>query len=265
MEIVQLTFRSRRRHNQEATFDRIEGYLAALQQNGQILGDSPTARVRGGYLVVVGVPCVDALNVRRGNKWVRRTAARLLDGGVRLPRVRVLGSRTGTPNPCRCRRRPSLMLFTNFLSDESPVRCNACFRPVPLFTLPRMGDAGNYSDILSWQSAYQAMDTLYVGSGPGEHFAHRQMSDVRSPLSRDGREVAEHIEKKTRRPVYYYLMKHYGISDAHERRRRCPSCKRAWILSKPLHGIFDFRCDRCRLLSNVAFDVRYPPAWLSAK
>jgi predicted nucleic acid-binding Zn ribbon protein len=222
----------------------------------RFLGDSPTAKVRGGYLVVVGVPRGDAFNARHGNKWVRRAAARLLDGGLRLPQVRLLGHEPETPSPCRCRRRPSLILFTNFLSDESPVRCDACFRPVPLFTLPRTSQAGNNSDVLSWQSAYQAVDTLWIGSGPAEQYAHRQLSDVRSSLSRDGRELARHIEDKTRRPVYYYSMKHYGISDPHERHRRCPSCKRAWILSKSLHGIFDFRCDPCRLLSNIAFDVR---------
>jgi len=54
---------------------------------------------------------------------------------------------------------------------------------------------------------------MHTGSGPGERFAHRQMSDVGSPLARDGREVAQQIKKKTRRPVYYYLMKHYGVSD----------------------------------------------------
>jgi predicted nucleic acid-binding Zn ribbon protein len=30
----------------------------------------------------------------------------------------------------------------------------------------------------------------------------------------------------------------------------------AWLRKEPLHRIFDFQCRRCRLLSNVAFDVR---------
>jgi predicted nucleic acid-binding Zn ribbon protein len=265
MEIVQLIFRSARSGNQEVGFDRIQSYLAALHQNGQILGDSPTAKIRGGYLVFVGVPRGDATDARHGNRWVRQTAARLRDDGLRPPEIRLLGHEPDTPEACRCRRRRSLILFTNFLSDESPVRCGACFGPVPLFTLPRMGDAADYSDILRWQSAYQAMDTLHIGSGPGERFAHRQMSDVRSALSRDGREVGEQIEKKTGRPVYYYLMKHYGVSDRLERRRRCPLCKGAWLLGKPQHGIFDFRCDRCRLLSNVAFDVRSSSASVSVR
>jgi predicted nucleic acid-binding Zn ribbon protein len=59
-----------------------------------------------------------------------------------------------------------------------------------------------------------------------------------------------------RLPVYYYLSKHFGRSDRAERRRKCPSCGKAWLRKEPLHRIFDFQCQRCRLLSNVAFDVR---------
>jgi Zn-ribbon putative nucleic-acid-binding protein DUF2310 len=57
-------------------------------------------------------------------------------------------------------------------------------------------------------------------------------------------------------PVYYYLSKHFGRSDRAERKRKCPSCGKAWLRKEPLHRIFDFHCQRCRPLSNVAFDVR---------
>jgi predicted nucleic acid-binding Zn ribbon protein len=35
-----------------------------------------------------------------------------------------------------------------------------------------------------------------------------------------------------------------------------PSRGKAWLRDEPLHRIFDFQCQRCCLLSNVAFDVR---------
>jgi predicted nucleic acid-binding Zn ribbon protein len=41
-----------------------------------------------------------------------------------------------------------------------------------------------------------------------------------------------------------------------EQRRRCPLCGGAWRLEKPLHRLFDFKCDMCRLVSNLAWDVR---------
>lgn len=91
-------------------------------------------------------------------------------------RFRRLGPEPDGRAPCECRRRPHFVLFTNFLSHESPVRCGRCFGPVPLYTLPAMGEAGNYQDLLSWQSTYQDMDSLFIGSGAGEHYSGRLTS-----------------------------------------------------------------------------------------
>ena len=256
METFQILFRSRRRIDREEVEGAIENYLSALSKNGQIIGDTPTARVSGGYRVFVNVPRADALELRTGNKWVRRAAKKLIEAGAGEPRVRRLGGEPTSRGPCTCRRPSHFVLFTDFMSDQPPVRCGHCFRPVPLYTFPPTSESGDFQDLLNWQSTYQAMDWLFIGSGAGEHYSHRQMSNYRSPLSQEGREVAATLEAKTRRPVYYYLMKHFGSSDARERRRKCPSCKKSWALTTPLHRIFDFRCDPCRLLSNVAFDVR---------
>jgi predicted nucleic acid-binding Zn ribbon protein len=256
METAQLLFRSHQLRNVGEAEDRLQEYLGALSHNGQILGDSPMARVRGGYLVVASLPRRDALDDRVASKWVRRALRKLLTAGLQKPRVRCLGPEPESRAPCECRGRPFLVLFTNCLSDESPVRCGACFGPIPLYTLPVVSEVGNYQDLLRWQSTYQAMDWLHIGSGAGERYGHEQMARHDSALSKEGRELARSLEKRARRPVYYYLMKHYGSSDKKERLRKCPSCKRAWLLRTPLHRIFDFRCSRCRLLSNVAFDVR---------
>ncbi len=56
--------------------------------------------------------------------------------------------------------------------------------------------------------------------------------------------------------VYYYLYKYNGKSRTIEESRKCPNCKGGWFLNEPLHGIFDFKCDKCHLVSNVAWDVR---------
>lgn len=256
METFEIVFRPGPRLRRNDVEDAINTYLAALSKNGQIMGDTPTARGRSRYRVFVNVPRTDALESRSGSRWVRRAVKRLVDTGVGRPRCYRLGRQPDSQIPCTCRRPSCLVLFTNCLSDESPVRCGLCFGPVPLYTLPTTGEAGDFQDLLSWQSTYQAMDGLFIGSGVGEHYSHRQLSDVASPLSKDGRDLAARLESRVRRPVYYYLMKHFGTSDTRERRRRCPSCKKLWALAAPMHRIFDFCCEDCRLLSNVAFDVR---------
>ena len=72
----------------------------------------------------------------------------------RAPRFRRLGPEPGSRIPCACRRQPYFVLFADFLSDESPVRCGHCFGPVPLYTLPATDEAGHFQDVLRWQSRY---------------------------------------------------------------------------------------------------------------
>jgi predicted nucleic acid-binding Zn ribbon protein len=257
MNTAQLFFHAGRSDNRAEVLEKIQSHLAALLQNGQLVGDhTPMAKVRGGFLVTASLPESGALADRFRNKWVRNTLRELAAVDVEPPVVTDLGFDPESRGPCKCRKQPFLILFTTFLHNEPPVQCGACFRPIPLYGLPTAGDAGNYKDLLWWQDTYHAIDWLFIGTGPGERFAHDQLSRHDSPLSKDGRELAGKLEKKVRLPVYYYLSKHFGRSDREERKRRCPSCGKVWLRGEPLHRIFDFQCRRCRLLSNVAFDVR---------
>jgi predicted nucleic acid-binding Zn ribbon protein len=257
MYTVQLFFPFQPAKNGEDAFDRVESYVAALMHSGQILAEhTPMARVKGGLLVTASLPERTALANRFANKWVRKRLRELAAVGVGQPKVNHVGADPDGAAPCGCRRRPFLILFTNFLTASPPLRCGRCFGPVALFRVPATSEAGHHQDVLRWQDTYQAMDRLFIGSGPGERFAHHQLSRGDSELSSDGRALARQIATKARVPVYYYLYKHFGRSDRAERSRRCPSCAQAWLRKEPLHGIFDFQCRRCRLLSNVAFDVR---------
>ena len=257
MHTAQLFFRTRTTKNGEDVLDKVQGYLAALLHNGQIVGDhTPMAKVSGGYLVTASLPETDALADRFASKWVRKRLRELAAVGVDRPKVTHLGTEPESHAACKCRKRPFLIVFTTFLHSESPFRCGACFDPVPLYKLPVTNEAGSREHVPWWQDTYQAMDWLFIGSGPGERFAHNQLSRFDSELSVDGRDLARGLEKKLRVPVYYYLSKYFGRSDSAERKRKCPSCGRAWLRNEPLHRIFDFQCQRYRLLSNVAFHVR---------
>ena len=257
METAQLFFRTRTAKDDEEALNKVQGYLAALLHNGQIVGHhTPMAKVSGGYLATASLPEANALADRFADKWVRKRLRELAAVGVGPPKVTQLGTDPESRSSCKCRKRPFLILFTTFLTASPPLRCGGCFNPIALYRVPATGEAGNHQDVLQWQDTYQALDWLFIGSGPGERFAHDQLSRFDSELSTDGRELARELEKNVRVPVYYYLSKHIGRSDQAERQRKCPSCGKTWLRKEPLHRLFDFQCQRCRLLSNVAFDVR---------
>ena len=257
MHIAELHFTSREPAVGDAHSNAVHSLLAAYYKSGQIGGsNTPLAQVADGFVAVVRIPEQDALVARHDNAWVRKARLEIRGAGVNVATSRVLGHEPDTRAPCACRTRPFLLLFTTFLHVEPAVRCGTCGRPVSLYRLPPTDLAGHFEQLLSWVRTYQSLDQLFVGSGPGETLAHAQLSRHDSALSKDGRAVAQVLEQRTGVPVYYFLSKNAGRSVTSERRRRCPSCHGAWLRAEPLHGMFDFQCEPCRLLGNIAFSLR---------
>ena len=153
MDTVQLLFRTRTAKKDEELLDKVQSYLAALLHNGQIVGDhTPMAKVSGGFLVTASLPEADALADRFANKWVCKGLRELTAVGVDRLKVTHLGMDPESRAPCRCRKRPFLIVFTTFLNAEPPLRCGACFGPVALYKVPATNnEAGNHQDILWWQ------------------------------------------------------------------------------------------------------------------
>lgn len=200
-------------------------------------------------------PARDAFHRESWNGSVRKRIGELLPAKLNRPRIRFLGVVPETAPACRCLKPKGFFLFTTFLHSEPPVWCIHCNGVVPLYRLPR-ATSGEHSGLLSWKSNYQACDALQMNCTVGERFGTRQMSDPTSALSRSGLAACTEIQRLTGRPAYYCLYRGDGRSSALEVRRKCPGCGGAWLLKQPLHGKFDFRCDRCRLLSNIAWNFR---------
>ncbi len=80
------------------------------------------------------------------------------------------------------------------------------------------------------------------------------LSVVTLRASLEGRELCTLVEELTDVPTYYYLFRHNARSIESELRRRCPIGDEQWLLDKP-DGLYDFRCNPCRLLSNVVFSI----------
>lgn len=240
----------------DAALDAINTLLAALRMNGQVCGNEwPVAITSSGYMATVPIPGRDSIDPAHHNKYVLSALQKMREAGLSEPECKVAESMDGA-DICACDRVPSYVLYTNYLSLEPPLRCGGCFLPVPLYRIPPTQDA-EYNDIIWWQSYYQACDTLQMNCTPLERTAMRQLYRPDSGLSASGLGICRRVFELTGTPTFYYLYRYGARSLRQELKRLCPSCEGEWLLPAAWH-LFDFKCDRCRLVSNIAWDVRYP-------
>jgi predicted nucleic acid-binding Zn ribbon protein len=255
MFTVQVKFRivDVRRGTLEAA-EAATSLVSTWRRNGQTVGEWQVAASREAITVYASVLERSSLSGKFANEYVKSKLSKLSEAGLARPKVEILGRDPESARPCSCKTRESFIVFTTFLTIGSPLRCGVCFGMVPLYRIPPT-DRCEYSDIFSWEGAYKACDTLQIDCGVGERFGERQLQDCESPLSREGRELCSRIEDITGTPTYYYLCRFRGRSLRRERERKCPNCNRRWLLEEPWHKLVDFRCEPCRLVSSIAFDL----------
>jgi predicted nucleic acid-binding Zn ribbon protein len=232
------------------------GLLAALHKNGQVINfDYPIAISGDELRTFVTTLEPDALDRKYANKYVLAEIAAAIELGFSEPQIQLIGA---APNisegtACICQS-SSYVLCTHYLEIGSAVKCGDCFGHVPLYRLPKTYDGDEYYDIYIWDRNYRSCDTLQM-HGTGERFGIRQMSDPKSILAQQGREICDKLTKLTGKPTYYYLYRYtYRTTLLKEKQRRCPSCGGEWLLDREWHR-FDFKCDACRLVSNISYTV----------
>lgn len=262
MYVLELMFTRRGRLEEEssgtspspadAAEEAIDFLLGSWRKNGQILGhEFPIARVDGGWRVFVRAPAADALDEGHDNVYAREERVRWTAEALGTMEVRLLGWDASSVPECPGHGDSDLIFYTDFVSVDSPLRCAECFGTVPAYTLPPRFDQ-EHLDLIAWQGDYRACDRLQMGCATGEDFALHEMGDLESSLSQRGLEICAGIRETTGRRAWYYLYRYYGADPESERERRCPRCGGEWLLAERWHQWFDFRCDRCGLLSNLA-------------
>jgi predicted nucleic acid-binding Zn ribbon protein len=230
--------------------------LVAWQRNGQIISrEFPIALADKTYRMTVMLPNAEALESQYNNGYVNSAIDKLAAAGFQAPVIKLVGGDPFSAQPCTCAQHSYLILYANALSLESCLRCGDCFQPMPLYLIPWQTSTPTKSElhdrIIFWQGYYKSCDQLQMGCTVGERFGLGEMSRHNSALSKMGLEVCQDIAAVLGMPVYYYLYRYRGRSKAKECQRRCPSCHGEWLLAEQLH-YFNFKCDRCRLLSNIA-------------
>lgn len=234
----------------------IRQLLDALRYNGQILGrEFPTVIHQGWLTSRVVCPEADSLHPRHYSRQVERAVERLHQAGLTSPKVTPRGPDLNSDTSDEAHSPSWQVLYTSYLHTCSPLRCGEHFAPIPLYRIPAVAN-GDFKQVLKWQEDWEACDQLQMNGSILEHQAVEEIASTTSLLSRRGRDLAKRIEFLTQVPTFYYLYRVGGDSLAAEQARPCPGCGGDWRLDTPLHDIFDFFCEPCRLVSNLSWDFK---------
>jgi len=234
--------------------DMADMCLSALRMNGQICGTEwPLYLENNRCVAIVLAPELCSLDERFNNRYVMERLADAKASGISIIAQPIAEDVDGAQT-CSCRQSSGYVLFTSYVSLESPVRCLDCFGVIPLYRFPVM-PSGEYYEVIRWQSDYQSCDRLQMNCTVLERQATRQLSDMKSSLSIKGRWCCETLSALAGKPFYYYLYRYHGKSFSAEKKRCCPSCGEPWFMDNPIHSIFRFKCDNCHLLSNLAWNI----------
>lgn len=252
MYLAEVFFPFGKARKKSAVADAAGDLIGCWYKNGQIWNrDWSLIADKTGIRAFLVLPERTALSGKHARKYVTDRLEKLAGLGVEPFRVTILGRELETMASCRCRKPDAYYLFA---SHASPLWCGQCHQPVPLYRIPPTYDDSEYHDLLGWRKDYLACDGLWF-SGLAERHQKRQLASPDSELSKTGRMLAAKVETLTGVPTYYYLFRYNGRSLAAEKATKCIVCAGDWLLEKRWDD-FDFRCDRCRLISNIAFDVR---------
>jgi len=255
MHVAEVSFPFAKPVEPDVVSDLVNRLLNAWRMNGQVCTrEWPITISEDIPYATVLIPEPASLRDDLSNTYVKKALSELVDKGNCLPVVKIKGEDIDSDEVCSCNTKNPYILYTTYISLESPLRCLTCFRPIPLYKIPPT-DGDEYYNLVCWQSDYSACDSLQMNCATLERAATREMSRHDSSLSSRGLEVSRIITASTKIPTYYYLYRNGGRSKKMELQRKCPSCGGHWLLDERLH-FFDFRCDKCLLLSNVAWDVR---------
>lgn len=234
----------------------IRHYIEKLIFNGQILGrEFPTAWQQDRFCSRIVIPDEHALLAKHHSKLGNTALQQLANAGLAYPQLHVLGMDLMSQHTDPCAKAKSYILYTRFSDTCSPLRCGEHFAPTALYQLKTSEQ--DHEQLIRWQLQYQALDEIQMQHTRVLHkTAERSLQQLHSTLNKQGRKLAKQLELANGIPVFYALYSGTSTNCSAEADKTCPGCGEIWRLAQPMHDIFDFKCDRCRLLSNIAWDCQ---------
>ncbi len=260
MYLAELTFKIIANTDFNQAEAAIRHYVEALIFNGQVLGrEFPTAWQQQHFACRVVLPDENALLQRHHSNRGLNTLQQLAGAGLAYPQINVLGMDLMSQHTDPCQHTDFYILYSRFSDSCSPLRCAAELAPVPLYRVNTSCD--DHEQLIRWQLQYQALDEIQMQQKRVLYkAAERSMQQLHSELNRQGRRLARQLAADNKIPVYYALYSGSSHDCSADAQKLCPGCGSNWRLAGPLLQLFDFKCDNCFLVSNLAWDCQSPLA-----
>lgn len=255
MYLAELRFKIIADTNLTAAEQAIRGYMETLIFNGQIIGrEFPTAWQQDAFASRVVIPTEDALQPRWHSSRGRQAEQQLSLAGLAYPQLQLLGQ--DLLSQATCLALPSqCVIFTSFADTCSPVRCADTLQPVPLYWLKSA--TADHEALIRWQLQFQALDEIQLQEQRVlQKVAENSLQQLNSKLNRMGRQLARQLSKANNSDFYYALYSGSSDNCSQETNKCCPGCGSDWRLNAPQAEVFDFRCEPCLLLSNIAWECQ---------
>lgn len=220
--------------------------------NGQIIGrEFGVTFHQDHFQVRLSTPEQESLLPKWNNSLVTEALKQAEDGGVIFESFEIVGQDYQADETSKLEQFEMLMLYTTYLDSCSPVR-DQNMHPVPLYKVAGSDPVFSQA-LIKWQESWQACDQLQMNETL-ETESLFAISEKESELSIQGRKLAQRLEEINKTPTYYYLYR-LGRDPVVEENRQCPNCHKNWKLKQPTHDIFHFKCEPCRLISNLSWEI----------
>lgn len=249
---------SKTKYDVEDVTTLINKIVDQWRYNGQIIGREiplyyAEKNNKIGFAVKAICPETESLLPKWNNDEVDKALDITAKSGIYLESIEIYGDDLNSDITNDTDKPSWQILYTTYLQSCSPIHSGDDFTPIPLYKYFK--DIPHLSmDVIKWQENWQACDQLQMNSAVLEKTALREISTLESNLSKHGRYLAYEIEKITKIPTYYYLYRVGGKNKTQELKRNCPHCGKKWQLEKPLFDIIYFKCEQCRLVSNMSWN-----------
>lgn len=236
----------------------INQVIEQWRYNGQIIGREiplffAQQQEQQGFGLRVICPEQHSLLPENNSQPVQQALWQAEQQGLWLDSIQIIADDLNSDSTCSQSPPPWQIIYTTYLQSCSPLHSGEDFMPIPLYQ--QLKNQPHLAiDLIKWQENWQACDQLQMNASGLETLAIEQMADTGSSLFKHGYALAQQIENHTHIPTYYYLYRIGGTSLAQEQQRRCPICQKKWHLSSPLFDLFHFKCDDCRLVSNLSWN-----------